>query len=140
MRKMKFFLWMTALFTGAVLTPLSAQPDAGSLPGTAGEIVGQDMMLSISTFMGIVSVISAPVTQIAKAVPVIGANRLLKIFISVAAGIAVSLPAWRIGAADFLTGLSWGQAVIQGLIAGFTACGLYDLMKGFFSDSSVREE
>jgi small-conductance mechanosensitive channel len=132
MRKMKFFLLSMALFAGVVLTPLFAQPDVGNLPGIVEDIVGQDVVWSISTFMGIVSVISVLVTQIAKQLPVIAVNTLLKIFVSVAVGIAVSLLAWYIGVADFLTGLLWWQVIIQGLIAGFTACGIIRFNKDFF--------
>jgi hypothetical protein len=140
MRKMKFFLLMMALVAGAVLTPLFAQPDVGNLPGIVETVAGPDVVLSISTLMGIVSVISLIITQIAKIIPVVGSNKLLKIFASVVIGIAVSLLAWWIGAADFLQGLLWWQVIVQGLIAGFTACGLYDLIKGFLSNSYVNVE
>ncbi len=110
------------LFIAIQLPAQTIQPD----PEVSSSV------FDLSTFTGIVAVISLIVTQLAKKIPVISTNTILKILVSVIVGIAASLLSWWLGLADFLTGLLWWQVLIQGLLAGLTACGFYDLFKGVF--------
>ncbi len=82
-----------------------------------------------STFAGITAFVSLAVTQLAKRIPVVETHAVLKILVSVAVGMVVSLLSWKFGWADFLSGLLWWQVLIQGLLAGLSACGAYDLIK-----------
>ena len=93
--------------------------------------VGGDVVTAfeLSTFTGIVAIVSFLVTQLAKFVPVIDSKTILKILVSVVTGIAVSLIAWKLSLAEFLVNLAIWQTLIYGLLAGLSACGFYDLIK-----------
>lgn len=87
------------------------------------------VVVDLSTFVGIVAFVSLVVTQLAKKIPAVEASKVLKILTSVCVGVATSFLSWWLGLADFLMGLIWWQVLIQGVLAGLTACGFYDLIK-----------
>lgn len=135
-----FSLIALLLLAGAWTASLFAQNDATAFPAVVEQIIGSDATLTVSTFLGITSLISLIVTQIAKKAPIIADSAPLKILVAVSVGVAVSIFAWWIEAADFLNGLLWWQVVIQGLIAGLTACGLYDILKNILPKTPAENE
>lgn len=90
---------------------------------------GTQIILDLSTFGGIVAVISSVVTQIFKLIPAIDGSKIAKIGISVAVGIAVCMLAWVLKISEPLAGLIWWQTLIYGVAAGLSGCGFYDLVK-----------
>lgn len=86
-------------------------------------------VIDLSTFGGIVAVISPVVTQIFKLIPAIDGSKVAKIGISVAVGIAVCMLAWVLKISEPLAGLIWWQTLIYGVAAGLSGCGFYDLVK-----------
>lgn len=90
---------------------------------------GTQIILDLSTFTGIVTVISPVVTQIFKLIPAIDGSKIAKIGISVAVGIVVCMLAWVLKISEPLAGLIWWQTLIYGVAAGLSGCGFYDLVK-----------
>lgn len=90
---------------------------------------GTQIILDLSTFGGIVAVISPVVTQIFKLIPAIDGSKIAKIGISVAVGIVVCMLAWVLKVSEPLAGLIWWQTLIYGVAAGLSGCGFYDLVK-----------
>ncbi len=90
---------------------------------------GTQIILDLSTFGGIVAVISSVVTQIFKLIPSIDGSKIAKIGISVAVGIVVCMLAWVLKVSEPLVGLIWWQTLIYGVAAGLSGCGFYDLVK-----------
>ena len=90
---------------------------------------GTQIILDLSTFGGIVTVISSVVTQIFKLIPAIDGSKIAKIGISVAVGIAVCMLAWVLKISEPQAGLIWWQTLIYGVAAGLSGCGFYDLVK-----------
>lgn len=87
------------------------------------------IILDLSTFGGIVAVISPVVTQIFKLIPAIDGSKIAKIGISVGVGIIVCMLAWILKVSEPLAGLIWWQTLIYGVAAGLSGCGFYDLVK-----------
>ena len=87
---------------------------------------------NLSTFAGIVACVSLIVTQLAKIFTRIGEVTLWKILTSLLVGIALTFLAWWLKWADFLADMLWWQVLIQGLLSGGAACGIYDLLKSIF--------
>lgn len=90
---------------------------------------GTQIILDLSTFGGLVAVISSVVTQIFKLVPSIDGSKIAKIGISVGVGIIVCMLAWVLKISEPLAGLIWWQTLIYGVAAGLSGCGFYDLVK-----------
>lgn len=90
---------------------------------------GTQIILDLSTFGGIVAVISPVVTQIFKLIPAIDGSKIAKIGISVVVGIVVCMLAWVLKISEPLAGLIWWQTLIYGVAAGLSGCGFYDLVK-----------
>lgn len=85
--------------------------------------------IDLSTFGGIVGLISSAVMQIFKAFPAIDGSRIAKIGIPVGVGIIVCMLAWVLKISEPLAGLIWWQTLIYGVAAGLSGCGFYDLVK-----------
>lgn len=86
-------------------------------------------VIDLSTFGGIVAVISPVVTQIFKLIPAIDGSKIAKIGISIGVGIIVCMLAWVLKVSEPLAGLIWWQTLIYGVAAGLSGCGFYDLVK-----------
>ena len=91
------------------------------------------LVFDLSTFTGIVAVISLIVTQIAKFLPVIDSRAIFKILTSIVVGCLTTLIAWRFNLAEFLDNISWLQMLIHGVSAGLMASGAYGLIKSAIS-------
>lgn len=87
------------------------------------------IVINLSTFTGIVAFVSLVVTQLAKFISVIDSKAIWKVLTSVAVGCFCTFISWRFNLADFLNNLTWWQMLIQGIFAGLTASGAYDLIK-----------
>ena len=105
----------------ALFTPVFAQDGGTSLPS-----------FDLTTFAGLVAIVSFIVTAIAKRVVFIE-KAVFKILTSVCTGVLFSFCAWLlcdyIGLSLFLSGLLWWQVVGIGILSGLSACGFYDLIK-----------
>jgi hypothetical protein len=117
-----FFILLLASMMFACVVPAIAQ-DVGD-PG--GDL---ESVLNLTTFAGIVAIISYVGTQISKLIPVIAEKSILKIAVSIGLGVLISYVAYVFGWADFLAELTWWQVLLQGVLAGASASGLYDLIK-----------
>ena len=93
---------------------------------------GSDVVVgfSLTTFTGIVAVVAFAITELGKMWKLVADNRFAKIGTAVVLAVALCLGVWFIGITGFLTGLSWWQVALQGLLAGLSACGFYDILKG----------
>jgi hypothetical protein len=96
------------------------------------EVEATTNALDLSTFAGIVACISLVVTQLAKVIPVISEKAILKILTSLAIGIALTFFAWWLNIAPFLENMLWWHVLIQGVLSGGAACGIYDLIRSLF--------
>lgn len=117
MKKIVLVMSMLLLFVG------------GAFAQTEVSNEGTQIILDLSTFGGIVALISSAVTQIFKAFPSIDGSKIAKIGISVAVGIVVCMLAWVLKISEPLAGLIWWQTLIYGAAAGLSGCGFYDLVK-----------
>ena len=117
MKKIVLVMSMLLLFVG------------GAFAQTEVSNEGTQIILDLSTFGGIVALISSAVTQIFKAFPSIDGSKIAKIGISVAVGIVVCMLAWVLKISEPLAGLIWWQTLIYGVAAGLSGCGFYDLVK-----------
>ena len=121
---MKKFLFVLCMLTVALVCfPVMAQ--------TIGEQDSGSTLIGLTSFTAIVALVSFLITWGMKYISFVGKNSLTKILCSVIIGILATLLAWWLGIADFLTGLPFLQAVIQGIYVGLSACGFYDLLKTF---------
>lgn len=117
MKKIVLVMSMLLLFVG------------GAFAQTEVSNEGTQIILDLSTFTGIVAVISSVVTQIFKLIPAIDGSKIAKIGISVAVGIVVCMLSWLLKVSEPLAGLIWWQILIYGVAAGLSGCGFYDLVK-----------
>lgn len=117
MKKIVLVMSMLLLFVG------------GAFAQTEVSNEGTQIILDLSTFGGIVGLISSAVTQIFKAFPAIDGSKIAKIGISVAVGIVVCMLSWLLKVSEPLAGLIWWQTLIYGVAAGLSGCGFYDLVK-----------
>lgn len=117
MKKIVLVMSMLLLFVG------------GAFAQTEVSNEGTQIILDLSTFGGIVAVISSVVTQIFKLIPSIDGSKIAKIGISVGVGIIVCMLAWVLKISEPLAGLIWWQTLIYGVAAGLSGCGFYDLVK-----------
>lgn len=93
-------------------------------PTTSSEVV-----INLGTFTGMVTLISAVVTQILKVIPAIKDSKIAKIGISALVGILVCLITWALHVAPILEGYPFYQVLLYGLAAGLSGCGFYDVIK-----------
>lgn len=117
MKKIVLVMSMLMIFVG------------GAFAQTEVSNEGTQIILDLSTFTGIVAVISSVVTQIFKLIPAIDGSKIAKIGISVAVGIVVCMLAWVLKISEPLAGLIWWQTLVYGVAAGLSGCGFYDLVK-----------
>lgn len=111
-----------------------------AFPLMAQDGTNQGFTIDITTFTGIVALISLIVTQLAKYIKIVNENLFVKIGVSIVSGALISLLAWQLGVAEFLSGMTWWQAAIQGALAGLTASGAYDMLKGMFGKKEQEIE
>lgn len=117
MKKVMFVIVMMMIFVSGVFAQT--------------EVISEEAQFAIdlSTFGGIVGLISSAVTQIFKVFPSIDDSKIAKIGISVAVGIVVCMLSWLLKVSEPLAGLIWWQTLVYGVAAGLSGCGFYDLVK-----------
>lgn len=117
------------IFIAASLMLLVA--GAGTLMAQTGELPVEDagFVIDLTTFTGIVALISAIVTQLLKLIPAIQGSKLAKIGISSGVGIIVCFAAWGLKISPLFIDSTWWQVMLYGLAAGLSGCGFYDVIK-----------
>lgn len=118
-------------FVFIVASMLMLVAGAGMLMAQTGEMPVEDtgFVVDLTTFTGIVALISAIVTQLLKLIPSIQGSKLAKIGISAGVGIIVCFAAWGLKISPLLTDSIWWQVLLYGLAAGLSGCGFYDVIK-----------
>ena len=120
----RFFLILTA--TLMLSLPVFAQT-TNVLPEEISTV------FDLTTFTGLVAFTSLVFTAGAKLIPAIAnAKSFVKVLISAVVGSVAAFVAWKLSLADFLAELPWWKVLLQGLFAGLTASGAFDLFKGLF--------
>ena len=121
------------LMVGALLTcgALMAQETGTETAGT---------MIDVTTFGGMMAVVTAIVTQFAKLIPFIGEHKWAKVLVSLGVGIAATMACWGLQVSDYLAGLVWWQALIAGAAVGLSSCGFYDVIKALWSIFKPKED
>ena len=138
---MKRFLFFTVMALALLMPVRAATPPVANPANSPSALLispqqlflpddGEQSGFGLTTFTGIVALVSLLVTQTAKKIPRIGEKTILKILVSTAAGLLLTCLARWLGVAPFLENTVWWQVSIQGVFAGLSACGLYDLLKG----------
>ena len=121
------------LMVGALLTcgALMAQETGTETAGT---------MIDVTTFGGMMAVVTAIVTQFAKLIPFISEHKWTKVLTSLGVGIAATMACWGLQVSDYLAGLVWWQALIAGAAVGMSSAGFYDLVKCIWQIFKPKEE
>lgn len=133
---MKQFLCIVGLllvsFCAAMAAPVLTEAVAEEPTG---------ITIDVSTFTGIVALVSMIVTQISKVWKKVDESSLIKRVISAVVGIAVFMICWALQVAPLFEGMVWWWALIYGALAGLSASGFYalikDIWKYFFPDDPV---
>ena len=101
---------------------------------TAGTFV------DVTTFGGMMAVVTAIVTQFAKLIPYINEHKWAKVLASVVIGTGATMACWGLQVSDYLSGLVWWQALIAGVAVGLSSSGFYDVIKALWSIFKPKEE
>lgn len=95
--------------------------------------------VDVTTFTGMMAVVTAVVTQIAKLVPAISEHKWAKVLTSLGVGILSTMACWALQVSGYLSGLTWWQALIAGVAVGLSAAGFYDVVKALWSIFKPKE-
>lgn len=120
---MKRIVFIIASLLMLSMGAVTLMAQTGDVPTETGFVI------DLTTFTGIVALISAIVTQLFKLVPKIQGSKLAKIGISAGVGIVVCFAAWGLKISPLLVGSAWWQVLLYGLAAGLSGCGFYDVVK-----------
>lgn len=113
------------LFSMLVMSVSFALADVPTIDvGETGSIV-----INLTTFAGLAALVSVVCTQVLKVIPFFSKSRFLKILSSVVIGIVVTFLGVVFGLATFLLDASTLYIILYGVLAGLSACGLYDVIK-----------
>lgn len=115
-----------------LLSPVALMAQTGA--DTAGTVI------DLTTFTGIMAVVTAIATQVAKVVPAIGDNKWLKVLASLGIGVVLCLLSWLLRVSPVLDGLVWWQVMVYGLAVGLSASGFYDLVKVIWNLFGNKED
>lgn len=88
-----------------------------------------NIVIDLTTFTGIMAVVSMIVTQIVKVIPAIGSKKIYKVLTALAVGVIVCMVSWLLGVSPLLEGQEWWEVMIYGLAVAFSSAGFYDLVK-----------
>lgn len=97
-------------------------------------------MIDVTTFGGMMALVTMVVTQFAKLIPFINEHKWAKVLTSLGVGIAATMACWGLQVSDYLTGLVWWQALVAGVAVGLSSCGFYDLVKAVWSIFKPKTE
>lgn len=98
------------------------------------------VMIDVTTFGGMMALVTMLVTELCKVVAYIDRHKWAKVLCSVVVGIAATMACWGLQVSDFLAGLVWWQALIAGVAVGISAAGFFDLVKAVWSIFKPKEE
>lgn len=99
-----------------------------------------ETVIDVTTFGGMMAVVTAIVTQFAKLIPYINEHKWAKVLTSLGVGIAATMACWGLQVSDYLTGLIWWQALIAGAAVGMSSAGFFDVIKALWSIFKPKEE
>lgn len=126
MKKMMYL--MGALLTcGALMAQETTPAEAGT-------------MIDVTTFGGMMALVTMVVTQFAKLIPYINEHKWAKVLTSLGVGVAATMACWVLQVSDYLAGLVWWQALISGAAVGMSSAGFYDLVKCIWQIFKPKEE
>ena len=97
-------------------------------------------MIDVTTFGGMMALVTMVVTQFAKLIPFINEHKWAKVLTSLGVGIAATMACWGLQVSDYLAGLVWWQALIAGAAVGLSSCGFYDVIKALWSIFKPKED
>ena len=97
-------------------------------------------MIDVTTFGGMMALVTMAVTQFAKLIPFINEHKWAKVLTSLGVGIAATMACWGLQVSDYLMGLLWWQALISGAAVGLSSCGFYDVIKALWSIFKPKED
>lgn len=98
------------------------------------------VVIDVTTFGGMMAVVTAIVTEFAKLIPFINEHKWAKVLTSLGVGIAATMACWGLQVSDYLAGLIWWQALVAGVAVGISAAGFFDLVKAIWSVFKPKEE
>lgn len=98
------------------------------------------VVIDVTTFGGMMAVVTAIVTEFAKLIPYINGHKWAKVLTSLGVGIAATMACWGLQVSDYLAGLIWWQALVAGVAVGISAAGFYDIVKAIWSVFKPKEE
>ena len=101
--------------------------------GTEISSEGSSVIIDVTTFTGVMAVVTMIVTQIAKLVPYIEERKWAKVLTALGVGIAISMICWALQVSDFMQDMLWWHALITGIAVGLSAAGFYDVIKAIWS-------
>ena len=97
-------------------------------------------MIDVTTFGGMMALVTMVVTQFAKLIPFINEHKWAKVLTSLGVGIAATMACWGLQVSDYLAGLVWWQALIAGAAVGLSSCGFFDVIKALWSIFKPKED
>lgn len=97
-------------------------------------------MIDVTTFGGMMALVTMVVTQFTKLIPFISEHKWAKVLTSLGVGIAATMACWGLQVSDYLAGLVWWQALIAGAAVGLSSCGFYDVIKALWSIFKPKED
>lgn len=97
-------------------------------------------MIDVTTFGGMMALVTMVVTQFSKLIPFINEHKWAKVLTSLGVGIAETMACWGLQVSDYLAGLVWWQALIAGAAVGLSSCGFYDVIKALWSIFKPKED
>ena len=97
-------------------------------------------MIDVTTFGGMIALVTMVVTQFAKLIPFINEHKWAKVLTSLGVGIAATMACWGLQVSDYLMGLLWWQALIAGAAVGMSSAGFYDLVKCIYQLFVKKDE
>ena len=101
--------------------------------GTGIPSEGSSVVIDVTTFTGVMAVVTMIVTQIAKLVPYIEEHKWAKVLTALGVGIVTTMICWALQVSDFMQGMLWWHALITGIAVGLSAAGFYDVIKAIWS-------
>lgn len=99
-----------------------------------------ETVIDVTTFGGMMAVVTAIVTQFTKLIPYINEHKWAKVLTSLGVGVAATMACWGLQVSDYLTGLIWWQALVAGVAVGLSSCGFYDVIKALWSIFKPKED
>ncbi len=122
------------LMAGLMLVSLALMAQETLPEETAGTFI------DVTTFGGMMVLVSAICTEVAKLIPYIADHKWAKVLSSVVIGIGATMACWGLQVSDYLSGLVWWQALIAGVAVGLSSSGFYDVIKALWSIFKPKEE